>query len=246
MKNLRNEHVMKGIIIAAGYGSRLGPLTANTPKSLVEIDGKCIITYPIDALVTAGISDISIVVGYRADMIINYVEKLYPKINFSYNQDYDGDNAISVFAARSFIGDDPFVLTMGDHLINSSIVTTLLSDSIINRTLCVDSESNNPSQINDGTRVMADSEGRIIDIGKNIKNWQSIDTGVFMMGPEVLDNIQCLMNAKGTKVTISEVVQHMADNGRHFQTCDVSGQFWADVDTEEDHDSVSALLRERY
>ncbi len=52
---------MKGIIIAAGYGSRLKALTANTPKSLVQIDGKSIITYPIDALAAAGISDISIV-----------------------------------------------------------------------------------------------------------------------------------------------------------------------------------------
>jgi CDP-L-myo-inositol myo-inositolphosphotransferase len=237
---------MKGIIIAAGYGSRLGPLTATTPKSLVKIDGKSIITYPIDALMTAGISEISIVVGYRADVIINSIEKLYPNINFSYNKDYDGDNAISVFAAHSFIGNDPFVLAMGDHLISSSIVTTLLSDSVINRTLCVDLESNNTSQISDGTKVMADSEGRIIGIGKDIKNWQSIDTGVFMMDAEVLDNIKYLMNHKGKRVNISEVVQHMADNNRHFQICDVSGQFWADVDTEEDHDSISALLKEGY
>ena len=237
---------MKGIIIAAGYGSRLKPLTANTPKSLVEIDGKPIITYPIDALVAAGISDISVVVGYRADVVINNIEKLYPSINFSYNKDYDGDNAISVFAARSFIGDDPFVLAMGDHLISSSLVTTLLSDSTINRTLCVDSESKNESQVNDGTRVMTDSKGRIIEIGKDLKNWQSIDTGLFMMDSEVLDNIKYLITRQGKRVTISEVVQHMADNGRHFQTCDVSGQFWADIDTEEDHDSVAALLKGGY
>ena len=237
---------MKGIIIAAGYGSRLKALTANTPKSLVQIDGKSIITYPIDALAAAGISDISIVVGYRANVIKNYIEELYPNINFSYNKNYDGDNAISIFAARSFIGDDPFVLAMGDHLISSSLVTTLLSESTITRTLCVDSETKNASQISDGTKVMADSKGRIIEIGKDLNNWQSIDTGLFMMDGEVLDNIKYLMNHQGNKVTISEVVQHMADNGRHFQTCDVSGQFWADVDTQEDHDSVSALLKEGY
>ncbi len=236
---------MKGIIIAAGYGSRLGPLTAFTPKSLVEIGGKCIITYPIDALVEAGISDISIVVGYRGKLIKDYIEKIYPKINFSYNEDYDGENALSVFAASSFIDNEPFVLTMGDHLISPSIITTLLSKSVITRTLCVDTESTNTSQISDGTKVMADSEGRIIRIGKDIKNWQSIDTGVFMMDAEVLDNISQLMVSKGKKVNISEVVQHMADNGRHFQICDVSGQFWADVDTEEDHNSVSTILKTR-
>jgi CDP-L-myo-inositol myo-inositolphosphotransferase len=93
---------------------------------------------------------------------------------------------------------------------------------------------------------MSDSKGRIIEIGKNIENWQSIDTGLFIMDSEVLDNIKHLMKDKGNKVSISEVVQHMADNERHFQICDVSGQFWADVDTEEDHDSVSTLLKERH
>ena len=237
---------MKGIIIAAGYGSRLRPLTSDTPKSLVEIDGKSIITYPIDALVTAGITDISIVVGYRANEITGYLKKQYPSLNFSYNEDYDGDNALSVFAAHPFIGDDPFVLAMGDHLISPSIVTTLLSNRDINRTLCVDAESNNASQLSDGTRVMADSMGRIIEIGKELKDWQSIDTGVFMMDAEVLDNIKYLMNHKGKRVKISEVVQHMADNKKHFQICDVSGQFWADVDTEKDHDSISALLKGGY
>ena len=91
---------------------------------------------------------------------------------------------------------------------------------------------------------MADSKGRIIEIGKDLKDWQSIDTGLFMMDSEVLDNIKHLMARQGKNVTISEVVQHMADNGRHFQTCDVSGQFWADVDTEEDRDSVSVLIKE--
>ena len=237
---------MKGIIIAAGYGSRLRPLTSDTPKSLVEIDGKSIITYPIDALVTAGITDISIVVGYRANEITGYLKKQYPNLNFSYNEDYDGDNALSVFAAHPFIGDDPFVLAMGDHLISPSIVTTLLSNRDINRTLCVDAESNNASQLSDGTRVMADSMGRIIEIGKELKDWQSIDTGVFMMDAEVLYNIKYLMKHNGKRVSISEVVQHMADTGRHFQVCDVSGQFWADVDTAEDHDSVSNLLRGGY
>ena len=237
---------MKGIIIAAGYGSRLRPLTSDTPKSLVEIDGKSIITYPIDALVTAGITDISIVVGYRANEITGYLKKQYPNLNFSYNEDYDGDNALSVFAAHPFIGDDPFVLAMGDHLISPSIVTTLLSNRDINRTLCVDAESNNASQLSDVTRVMADSMGRIIEIGKELKDWQSIDTGVFMMDAEVLYNIKYLMKHNGKRVSISEVVQHMADTGRHFQVCDVSGQFWADVDTAEDHDSVSNLLRGGY
>ena len=233
---------MKGVVIAAGYGSRLRPMTSRTPKALVKIGGKSIITYPINALRAAGISDLTVVVGYRADEITDYLAGLYPDLNFSYNEHYDGDNAVSVYAARSFLGHAPFVLAMGDHLISPSIVATLLSNSSINRTLCVDVVATSESQVSDGTRVMTDSMGRIVEIGKDLQNWQSIDTGVFLMDGEVLDNIEYLMTLQGTKVSISGLVGHMAGDGRHFRTCDVSGQFWADVDTAEDHASVSDLL----
>jgi CDP-L-myo-inositol myo-inositolphosphotransferase len=87
--------------------------------------------------------------------------------------------------------------------------------------------------------------GQIIDIGKSLENWQFIDTGVFLMDREVIDTIKYLKTQQGTKVSISEVVKYMADIRKPFKICDVTGEFWADVDTVEDYYSVRKLLKLR-
>ena len=65
-----NRQVNKGVILAAGDGDRLGSLTTTCPKVLLPIKGKPLISYPIEALAEAGISEIAIVVGYLADKVI--------------------------------------------------------------------------------------------------------------------------------------------------------------------------------
>ena len=236
---------MKAIVLAAGYGKRLYPLTVTTPKALLEMGSGPMISYPINALLTAGITDITVVVGYKSDDLVVFLKKLYPAISFCLNDQYDGDNAISIYAVRSYVKDDPFILVMGDHMISPQIVETLLSNSNNQRSLCVDSAPTNPSQVNDGTKVIVDSKGQIIDIGKSLENWNFIDTGVFLMDREVIDTIKYLKIQQGTKVSISEVVKYMADIGKPFKICDVTGEFWADVDTVEDYYSVRKLLKLR-
>ena len=235
---------MKGVIIAAGYGRRLEPLGKNVAKALVQVNGKAIITYPIDAFLAAGITEISIVLGYRGDDVRFYIEKLYPNVEYCYNNNYDGNNALSVNAASSFTDGQSFVLAMGDHIINTSIVKTLLTESKIGRTLCTDSKSKYSFQIDDGTKVVTDLDGRIVEIGKDLTSWQCVDTGVFMLGQEVLDCIKYLIKHDGDKTDLSSVVRHMAKEDKHFQICDVSGQFWGDVDTVEDHEAISNILKQ--
>ena len=103
---------MKGVILAAGFGGRLRPLTLSTPKVLLEIGGQSLISYPFEAMRAAGIDDIGVVVGYRADEVSEYVQDMYPGVTIIHNEHYDGGNAISIYAAREFVSDEPFVLCM--------------------------------------------------------------------------------------------------------------------------------------
>lgn len=84
----------KAIIFAAGFGSRMLPVTANTPKPLVEVNGIRIIDRLLDALINKGISDITIVIGYLKDKFYELKEK-YPNIKFIYNDKYESENNIS-------------------------------------------------------------------------------------------------------------------------------------------------------
>ena len=86
--------VKRAIIMAAGIGKRMQPLTFQTPKPLIEVNGKRMIDTIIDALLENGIEDINIVTGYLADSFKALISK-YPTVRFINNPDYDKYNNIS-------------------------------------------------------------------------------------------------------------------------------------------------------
>ena len=99
------RRIHKGIILAAGDGDRLGILTIACPKVLLSVNDVPLIRYPIEALVAAGISDIAIVVGYLGEKIIELVgngSDFGIRLQYIYNPDYLGGNAISVYRAREW------------------------------------------------------------------------------------------------------------------------------------------------
>ena len=235
---------MKGIVLAAGDGGRLLPLTKECPKVLLPMYGRPLISYPIAALVAAGITDIAVVVGDRADRIIEILPQHVPKnasLEFIPNQHYLGGNALSIYAAREFVIDEEFVLCMGDHVIERDIVRRLLNNRTVAPTLCVDSAPTMQSQTKDATRVSRDLEGRIIGIGKDLLEWDAVDTGTFLLNQAVFDVIRDLRREFGTDVEISQMVNLLIRNGIRFATCDINGMFWTDVDTMEDYEFVSQL-----
>ena len=236
----------KAVVLAAGYGSRLRPMTLETPKALVEVGGRPLVTYALDALVSCGIQDIAVVVGYQSEKIQEALEQNYPFVTFLYNDAYDGGNALSVCAARSFVSDSPFVLCMADHLIGPDLLEPMLSDAGDDCLLCVDTEAWHSSQIDDATRVMVDPAGYIQNIGKKLEAWNAIDTGVFGMTEDFLRAAEHLIERQGVQVGISDVVRFMGRADQPFYTYDVKGEFWADVDTVLDYNSVDSMIREGY
>ena len=233
---------MKGLILAAGDGGRLRPLTLKTPKVLLDAGGWPLIHYPINALRSAGVSELAVVVGYQAAKVQATLEDVYPDVTFIYNEDHDGGNALSIGVARDFMRDESFVVCMGDHPIDPDIVRRLLSAPLDGCVLCVDSGAWRPWQVDDATRVLVNSDGYIAEIGKGLEAWSAIDTGVFKMTPDVFPAIDRLMDRHGLDVGISDLVRYLGRSDRPFATCDVSGMFWADVDTIEDYSGVVSLL----
>ncbi|EGV1509077.1 phosphocholine cytidylyltransferase family protein [Campylobacter coli] len=94
---------MKAIILAAGFGSRLMPLTKDQPKCMVEYKNKKIIDYEIEALKLAGVSEIAVVGGYLNDVLKNYLNK-YDIEHFFINSKYDKTNMVhTFFCAKDFM-----------------------------------------------------------------------------------------------------------------------------------------------
>jgi len=238
-----NRKVNKGIILAAGDGDRMGSLTAVRPKVLLPVNGKQLIMYPIEALAAAGVRDIAIVVGYLGDKVIETLgngDGFGVRLQYIYNPDYLGGNAVSVYRAREWAQGEPVVLCMGDHLIDGKIVKRLLDRQVFHETLCIDYAPASHHELAEATKVTVDSAGCIKNIGKELAYWDAIDTGVFLLTEKFLDAIDELFPRLGTDVEISDVIRLLVSRGHHFDTCDVSGCFWADVDTKEDLKRVTA------
>lgn len=232
-----NGGVSKGVILAAGDGGRLGKITATFPKVLLPVRGKPLIWYSIEALLTAGIKEIAVVVGHSAAQVETALGdggRFDARLHHITNPDYLGGNAISVKKIQSWAQGEPFILCMGDHIIEPRLVSRLLDNALAAETLCVDFAPGGHHQLEEATKVLVDGSGCIRNIGKELSSWDGLDTGVFMLTEGFLDAIDELIPELGIQVEISDVVRFMIGEGQRFTTCNVSGYFWADVDTEED------------
>ena len=152
-----NTAITRGVILAAGDGDRMGELTRDLPKVLLPInEGEPLILSPIQALVTAGIRNIAIVVGYLANEVKrNLGDGGQYGVNLHYveNPDYLSGNAISAWKARSWTVGEPVILCMGDHIIEPDAIWRLLSTKEITDTLCVEYRPMHYHNIEEATKV---------------------------------------------------------------------------------------------
>lgn len=238
-----NRKVNKGVILAAGDGSRLQSVTGIHPKVLVSVQGKPLIRYPIEAMAAAGVTQIAVVVGYLAGEVRRALgdgRHLGVRLEYILNRDYYGGNAISVGKVRAWAAGEPFVLCMGDHIIEPRMVSRLLQSSLITETLCVDFAPAEWHDLAEATNVVVDSFGYIRHIGKELDYWDALDTGVFLLTEKFLDATDELSPNLGSGIEISDVIRFMISRGNRFATCDVGASLWADIDTEEDLKRVIA------
>lgn len=118
---LEPYRVKKAVFIAAGFGTRLVPVTLNTPKPLVRVNGKRIIDGLIDACLEAGITDITIVRGYLAEQFDQLLYK-YPMIKFAENPSYNEANNISSSMVARYMLSNAYVFDADLLISNPKII----------------------------------------------------------------------------------------------------------------------------
>src|SRR4030065_460360 len=126
MTNNKMTQPVKAIILSAGQGRRLLPLTENTPKCLLPVSDTPVLTWQIDALLAVGIDEITIVAGFQVSLIEALLQQRYanyPKIKILFNPFFEvADNLASCWIARTIMDSD-FLLLNGDTVIESTLLT---------------------------------------------------------------------------------------------------------------------------
>ena len=125
---------MIGVILAAGMGTRLMPLTKDIPKALLEIDDVTLLERMIKNCIDAGIARFIVVVGYNKDKVIDFCPKIAEKYDIEIdtitNEDYEVTNtSVSTYLASGFIEKQPedFILINGDNVVDPHIIAHLAS-----------------------------------------------------------------------------------------------------------------------
>jgi CDP-L-myo-inositol myo-inositolphosphotransferase len=236
---------MKCLIIAAGKGTRLR--RKGEVKPLVPILGVPLIERVIRTAKAAGADDFYVVLGYEAKKINAFLNQLAQILNIPIttiqNDDWEKENGYSVLKAKKFIN-EPFILLMADHLFDYSILDGLKKEQIseCEIILAVDRniESNKFVDIDDVTKVLLEDNNKITAIGKNIRNYNAYDTGIFLCSPVLFHAIEDSFLSTGDS-TLSGGIGILSSNG-NAKTFDIQDSYWIDVDDEKAFSKAKNLL----
>ncbi|MBT8507881.1 hypothetical protein AZH53_05570 [Methanomicrobiaceae archaeon CYW5] len=169
--------MMQAVILAGGEGSRMRPLTKNRPKAMIPVGGKPILGHVIDSVVAAGIRDIVVVVGYKKEQVIRYLDTFDLDITVVIQKRQLGVmDALS--CALDVIRDD-FVVLPGDNYIDAASIRKVAGEP---RSLLV---THHPEPSNFGVVTVADEMVRKIEEKPGHPESSLVSTGVFHLDPAV-------------------------------------------------------------
>ncbi len=229
---------MEAVILAAGYGSRLGHVTDDIPKSLITIGGKTLLDRTLKILRKNNVRDIVIVTGYRRDKILEHLkEKYYLNISFVHNHDYDSTNNIySLYLAKKALSGEGFYIINSDVLFHERIFQHLHASRKKGLILSVDT-----------TKELTEESMKVVSIGDKliwiskkipIKEASGEYIGLAKVTEEEHDklfrSLKHVMKHKGVHVFYEEAFQHMMDTGSMVTFEQTRGLPWIEIDTLED------------
>lgn len=234
---------MKAVILAAGRGKRLSPITDNIPKPLISLSGKPLIEYVISAIDKSGITDFVVIAGYLGEVLrkgLECLNDLDVRIQFIYNPYYRLGNGTSLLCAEKALKvEESFLLAMADHLVEKSLIKKALDKYEGESLLCVDKKPKYFTDIGEATKVLIDEEGFVRDIGKKLSEWNGLDTGLFHLNTEIFNLLKRGNRPFKVSVCMKTLVRESS-----LRACDVSGHLWFDVDTLEDLKQAYRLIKE--
>jgi len=227
---------MIGIVIAAGYGTRLKPYTESMPKALIELeDGVAIIDYIIKVMAENGIGEVYIVT--RGEFKDLFALRIPSNKVIVVDVALGDGNLWTLYQAieklRALGIEDDVVISMSDHIYEANILKRLIkmsrdSDRVL---LCLD-RSVRGEEVVEGLKVVVDGS-EVILTGKDIPPLSGIDTGLFYIPKNLFSEIKRVVDDKGRKATLSDFVNFLARR-KLVGFVDVTGLRWIDIDSIED------------
>ena len=237
---------MKGLILSGGKGTRLRPLTYTSAKQLVPVANKPVLFYGIEAIAEAGIRHIGIVVGdTHAEIRAAVGDGSRWGVRVAYiEQDAPRGLAHAVKISHDYLGDEPFVVYLGDNLLNKGI-TQFVRDfesqkpaAQILLTRVPDPQMFGVAQLENGKVV------RLVEKPKEPIGDLAL-VGVYMFGPDVFESVNRIKPSFRNELEITDAIQDLIDRGLTVRPYIVDG-WWKDTGKLEDMLEANRLILETF
>jgi len=236
---------MKTVILAAGIGSRLKPLTDHTPKCLLKIGEKSILEMTIENILATNDSDVIIVTGYLEDKIREFLRERFPKLKITiiYNKFYASTNNIySLWLAKDAVLGDDMMMMDSDIVFDKGIITKLLNSGYKN-CLALKRHDVHDEEI----KVKTDIKGRVVEISKevNLTEAEGESIGIEVFGRDALTE---LYNILERKVVTEKKVNQFYESafqelaGNDLYIVDTTEYFCMEIDNKEDLTTAEELF----
>ena len=239
---------LKAVILAAGVGSRIRPLTDERPKTLLTVGTRTILERMLTTLQRCGIEDTLIIAGYLGEKIESFVSEHFGDMNIEFltNTQYQNTNtAYSLMLAEAFIGGAGFVKFDGDVVFDERILRKLLAE-VDGSYLCID---RNIQLEAEEVKVSLTDGSRIALVSKSLAPAQAIGESIGIerisasTGSMLFERLHAMMKDPANRQDYYEAAyESLIADGVAFHAIDISGLAWTEIDTRHDLDLATGLF----
>jgi len=231
---------MKAVILAAGKGVRMAPLTEDKPKVLIEVAGKPFLWHVLRNFEKAGINEIALIVGYKKEKIFDFAKHYGFSLTFI-EQEKQLGTGHAVLLAKEWVGNSKFILAMGDNLCSAEDIKHLskLPDDLA---YVGAYESDHPQYYG----VLETEKNALVKIHEKPSHPKSnlINTGLYKFTPEIFKELINLKFSSRGEIELTDAITNLASLGkaRVYTLKD----YWIDMSVKEDLPAVEEKIKKLY
>ena len=237
---------MLGVILAAGMAKRLRPLTDERPKCLLKVGEHTLLQRTVDAMLAAGIRELVVVTGYRANRIRDFLTETYSSLNIHFidNPDYAHNNNIfSLWLTRPYVDGRDFLLMDSDILCDPAILPEVISAE--GSALALNRHELGEEEM----KIVADAHGRIIEISKTCSPSEAAgeSVGIEKMtahySSALFRELEKMIVDEGLiDIFYERAFERLIPQGHTFRIVDTTSFFSIELDTPEDFENAQRLI----
>jgi dTDP-glucose pyrophosphorylase len=221
----------KAVVLAAGRGTRMRELTNELPKPMIVVRGKPVLQHIIEGLRDAGIPEVLMIVGYRADAVRKFLgdgSRHTVAIQYATQTVQDGTGRV-VDLSRDFVGDSPFILSYGDILIDPANYKRVVDlpdnvEAILTVTRGED--------VSKGGAVFLNDRMELVDLREKSQSGEATspwyNAGLYAFRPSIFEFTAKLKRSPRGEYELTDAIRDLAQSGKKVQALELTGE-WADV-----------------